>query len=318
MKRFAAPVEDYLQSMMLRERSPAFLHVDEEGCLWEWGGPLRNYGIRRVTKGKPIGTQVYFLEGLLPLAGESLVVPCVETDPGVFLDIHIFHSREGDWVLLLDAREEAAQRLQLVQTQPGHHEARDEGRWFWGLGFEEGVGDCLERLSRRDDAAQVAVLFAGMTQLDGTHAASGAANQPSLYAITRPAQFGAEWFATRAGSAAVSLFCGGSPQLPPQKQAVRAALGMLRVAMSSPPSSDGLLASVGIVSGPVSQSAIYLEQASKLQSAARSGEVLIDNATHGSLEELQGLFVQSPQGTAQDAFCHAFTPDPHPSDGPSE
>lgn len=112
MAELPAPVFSYLNRLAAEQRSPAFLLADENGRLSGWGGDVAEYGIADLKAGAPIGEQVYFLEGLLPLDGNSMMMPCLQTDSGRVADLHLFPTEAGDCALLLDATlEELQQRL---------------------------------------------------------------------------------------------------------------------------------------------------------------------------------------------------------------
>ena len=112
MAEMPAPVFAYLNRLATEQRSPAFLLADDQGRLSDWGGSLANYGISDLQAGQPVGEQSYFLEGLLPLEGPSMMMPCLQTVSGRVADLHLFPTEEGDCVLLLDATlEEFQQRL---------------------------------------------------------------------------------------------------------------------------------------------------------------------------------------------------------------
>lgn len=104
------PILEYLCTLIVDKRSLAYLQTNKGGCLSDWGGNLVAYGITGLRKGLPIGEQVIFLEGLLPLQDSPVLLPCVETSSGLFADIHILSGEDGNWVLLLDATPEELQR----------------------------------------------------------------------------------------------------------------------------------------------------------------------------------------------------------------
>ncbi|WP_414571146.1 hypothetical protein [Nostoc sp. CCY 9925] len=93
----------YLINFLTVERSLAYLLVDKDGSLLDWGGKLAEYGITNLSKGENIKEQVCFLEGLLPLDNTSVFLPFIKTEYGSCADIHMFPTEEGDWVLLLDS-----------------------------------------------------------------------------------------------------------------------------------------------------------------------------------------------------------------------
>jgi hypothetical protein len=112
MKELPPPVSEYLNQLASRQRSPAYLLSDSDGRLVEWGGALEIYGISNLQSGKPIGEQVFFLEGLLPLENDGMILPCLQPDAGRPAELHLFKTPDGDWAILLDATtEEIQQRL---------------------------------------------------------------------------------------------------------------------------------------------------------------------------------------------------------------
>ncbi|MDZ8189195.1 MAG: hypothetical protein RMX96_30695 [Nostoc sp. ChiSLP02] len=98
-----ASVIAYLLKFLTVERSLAYLLVKKDGSLLQWGGKLAKYGIINLNKAENIKQQVTFLEGLLPLDDDSLFLPFIKTEYGICVDIHIFSTEEGDWVLFLDS-----------------------------------------------------------------------------------------------------------------------------------------------------------------------------------------------------------------------
>ncbi len=112
--RLPQAVGDYLQTLALKRRSPAFFRLDGEGRILDWGGHLDRYGLAPPRQGLNASEILYFLEGLLPLEDAEFQMLCLQTQPGVFLDLHLFRDEGGSWVLLLDASEEARQREQLL------------------------------------------------------------------------------------------------------------------------------------------------------------------------------------------------------------
>lgn len=115
MLNIPSPVLDYIHSITVENRSLAYLLVSRDGCLSNWGGNLTAYGITNLQKGEYVGEQVCFLEGLLPLDGSPIFLPCIKVEDGLSTDVHLFPGDEGDWVLLLDATLEENQRRLIQQ-----------------------------------------------------------------------------------------------------------------------------------------------------------------------------------------------------------
>ena len=109
------PVSSYLVNFMQESRSLAYLFVGKDGCLMSWGGNLNEYGVSNLKQGEDASQQIFFLEGLLPLDGFPLFLPCVKTNNGICADVHLFPEKEGDWVLLLDATWDEIQIFKVQQ-----------------------------------------------------------------------------------------------------------------------------------------------------------------------------------------------------------
>lgn len=114
--QFPAAVLAYLQSVAIERRQPAYLLINNEGRLLDWGGHVEAYKLGPLHKEEEIAERLDFLAGLLPLKGAALILPFIKTASGLMADVHLFAGAQGDWVLLLDATEDARQR-QLVQQK---------------------------------------------------------------------------------------------------------------------------------------------------------------------------------------------------------
>ncbi len=110
-----AKVSDYLCALTIETRTPVYLHTCKNGHLLNWGGNIDAYGIKPLHLNQPIGSQVSFLNDFLPLNHGSLFFPCVKPSAHISTDIHIFHTEDGDWTLLLDATEEELRQKRLQQ-----------------------------------------------------------------------------------------------------------------------------------------------------------------------------------------------------------
>ena len=108
------PVLDYLSDLTIRRRSPAYLLVNKQGRLVSWHNTL-DYGLYDLRPDMAIAERAWFLEGMLPLEEEPVVLPCVFTTSHWPAEIHLFPGKEGDWVVLLDSKIEERQRVLLQQ-----------------------------------------------------------------------------------------------------------------------------------------------------------------------------------------------------------
>ena len=115
MPSLPSSISDFMLKLVADTRTPAFLLVANDGRLSEWGGDLKAYGIEDLRRDHPVGEQVFFLEGMLPLDTSPMFLPYVKTDSGLSADVYLFSNEEGNWVLLLDATWEARKRKAIQQ-----------------------------------------------------------------------------------------------------------------------------------------------------------------------------------------------------------
>src|ERR1700722_17939462 len=107
-------LSDRLQALMYDERSVAYLRIDADLKLADAGGHLAHYGLAGLCLGEPALEQLYFLEGMVPLADSPLLVPSIELQDGRVADLHLHLNGGTVWVLLIDvtADRDAARRMQ--------------------------------------------------------------------------------------------------------------------------------------------------------------------------------------------------------------
>jgi signal transduction histidine kinase/ActR/RegA family two-component response regulator len=109
-------IAEYIQEHVLAKRSPAFLLTDSNSRVLSIGGDLVRYGLADLRQGDTAPQKAYFLEGLLPLDTPNSILCNVETASGVFADIHMFQSEEGDRILLLNSSDEVAEREKIERA----------------------------------------------------------------------------------------------------------------------------------------------------------------------------------------------------------
>jgi PAS domain-containing protein len=119
MQNFPPIILNYLDRVLIQDRSPAYLIVDHNGVLTGCGGSVSDYGLENLQTGRSVAHQAHFLEGLLPLESTEILLPCLEVAPKHFADIHLLHGNEGDIVSLLDATSAE------IQTGLLHQKAND-------------------------------------------------------------------------------------------------------------------------------------------------------------------------------------------------
>ncbi len=115
MSELPAPIRDCMLALTVENRTPAYLLVNGDNSLSEWGGELGDYGIPQPAAGMDVSERLPFLAGLLPLDARNLFLPYVQMATGLAADVYLFRGEQGTWVLLLDATSEVAQRQHMQQ-----------------------------------------------------------------------------------------------------------------------------------------------------------------------------------------------------------
>lgn len=110
-----APINDFMLKLTADTRLPAYLQVQNDGRLTSWGGALEAYGIKGLVRNQPVGEQVFFLEGMIPIDTSPTFLPYMKTDSGLSADVYLFKGEGGTWVLLMDATWEARKRKAIQQ-----------------------------------------------------------------------------------------------------------------------------------------------------------------------------------------------------------
>ena len=110
------PIRDELRRLCVERRHPAFLQVSGSGFVTAQGGDFSRYGVGVLVADRPAGHQLDYLEGVLPLGGEAIVLPLVQVVPEVYADLHFFPDKDGAWVLFLDATAHAYHLFDIQQN----------------------------------------------------------------------------------------------------------------------------------------------------------------------------------------------------------
>ncbi len=115
MSELPAPIRDCMLALTVENRTPAYLLVNGDNGLSEWGGELGDYGITQPAADMDVSERLPFLAGLLPLDTRNLFLPYVQMATGRAADVYLFRGEQGTWVLLLDATPEVVERQQKQQ-----------------------------------------------------------------------------------------------------------------------------------------------------------------------------------------------------------
>ncbi|MCP4345280.1 MAG: adenylate/guanylate cyclase domain-containing protein [Desulfobacterales bacterium] len=171
MKELARPILKYICNLTVKNRSPAFLMLDQDNCIQDWGGKLDTYGIEALEKGEQVEDRMFILNGFFPLDEEHMELQGIETESGVPADIHIFSQDKAVWVLFLDASEEQALQSVLQQKINDLCLLRDKHakilEQYIGKEISERLLDL--KLKKNGESKYISVLFAdicGFTPLN--------------------------------------------------------------------------------------------------------------------------------------------------------
>ena len=118
-------VQRHLNMLFVKGRCPAYVFVDRDGLLADWGGCCERYGLDDLDGGVPAEDQLDFLIGMLPLDGQRFCLPRLRMEGCRVVDVHLIGGDGGDWVVLLDVTEEA-KRDEKVQQQSYELRLMDE------------------------------------------------------------------------------------------------------------------------------------------------------------------------------------------------
>lgn len=107
-------IADCLIGIATHARSPAYLQINAEGQLMSWEGSVLTYGLKGLHAGDYIGDRLYFLDGLFPLSQPHEVLPNLQIEQGLVIDVHLLLSpalaestdttmaSATGWIVLLD------------------------------------------------------------------------------------------------------------------------------------------------------------------------------------------------------------------------
>jgi hypothetical protein len=95
----------YIRSVWMSRTSVAYLLLNKEGQILEYGGMLEHYGLSNLRIGTAAVDHVGFLEGMLPIEKPE-VLEFLRTESGRSAHIHFVPYENGIWVILFDATAE--------------------------------------------------------------------------------------------------------------------------------------------------------------------------------------------------------------------
>lgn len=120
----------------IHSRRAAFLRLDKDGGLIEYGGAIDHYPMPPLAGGSRPSEVVDFLSGMLPIGSGSGTLAAIQLADDVWVEAHLVAGDLDDWVILFDSTSETAvvQRLQqrlyemrLGEEQRRRRDGRDGG-----------------------------------------------------------------------------------------------------------------------------------------------------------------------------------------------
>lgn len=320
MLKFPRPIQEHLCTIAVDIRSPAYLLIEKNGYLLDWGGKLAAYGITDLQKGQNVEEKVFFLQGLFPLDGSPLLLQCIQMEEGISADIHIFSTDEKVWVLLLDATFNELQRS-IFQQKGNDLSLLQEKQskllnQYLGKDVAASLSQGIFTRNQTGDRANVTILFAdirGFTSYSEKTPPEEVFKILNLYlpAMIQPILDEAGIVDKLIGDAVMGIFGVLSATESPPKQAIKSAFQMIEAvnAISKILQTDNdstFKIGIGIASGPVALGILgsrdrrtftaighHVNLAARLEGQARSSEILVDQNTFEKLEDMQESFSEN-------------------------
>ncbi len=317
MPDIAPPVLEYIYDLLIRDRSPAFLLLDQDGHIRDWGGKPEFYAMTDLKKGDRIKDHLLMLDGLFPLDEEQMILVCVEMENGVSADIHMFQEENRCWTLFLDATEEKAHQAVLQQKINDLCLLRDKHAKL----LKQHIGrEIAEKLLRHkgeaiEESRYVSVLFAnvrGFTAYSEERSSKVFKMlNTCLTAIIQPVLDEGGVVDKIIGETVMAIFGIASSDISPSVQSLTAGFQIIENMHSlqkimAAEGQKSLGVGIGIASGQVfigvlgsrnrkTLSAVgpSVNLASFLESQTRSNEILLDKNTFRKIDDFQKRFARA-------------------------
>jgi hypothetical protein len=110
-------VDQYLDMMRLAPQRLVWVLLDRQANVTRWGGDVEMLGDRTLLAGEPITEHWVGLTGIVPIGASSAMIPSLEIEPGVVVNLHAIPSPVGGCLLLLDAGAEHDEKRKKQQQR---------------------------------------------------------------------------------------------------------------------------------------------------------------------------------------------------------
>ena len=103
MNKLPQPIFDHIFSITAEDRSPAYIILNKDSKIEDFGGDLEKYGIQNLNIDNELNEDLYFLSDFFPIINNPVFLPTIKLGSNIPVDIHLFSTTDQNCVLLLDA-----------------------------------------------------------------------------------------------------------------------------------------------------------------------------------------------------------------------
>jgi len=119
MSSTATQILQKLCSIVFKEQLLVYFILDTSGKIIEWNGSLAELDFMEPETSSNISDCVIFMEGILPLQGQTMEFSCIKMSRDSCVDAHLFRMDEGYGLIVWDSTKKEAL---LTQTQQKFNE----------------------------------------------------------------------------------------------------------------------------------------------------------------------------------------------------
>ncbi|WP_299490221.1 hypothetical protein [Acaryochloris sp. IP29b_bin.137] len=170
MLNLPEPIVTFLCSTVVRDRFPAYLHMDKAGHLLAFGGACDRYGMHHLSLDQSVDEQIYFLAGLLPLQEAAMHIPFLQIEADIVAEVHLFTAQEEDWAIFFDATTENAKNV-LIQQKVNDLSLlrRKQAQSLDHLIHPESVAESILDIQPAGEQKSLTILVIKCCNISGTH-----------------------------------------------------------------------------------------------------------------------------------------------------
>ena len=317
MQRPAA-ITDFFTEHVIGHFKPAWIRM-QAGKAVAWQGDFSVHGLIEIHVGDDVEQLFPSLQGMLADIGDPLSLMYMELSNGLYVHVHLFCADGSDWLLLLDASENAEleQHVQQVaneQTLRASQQNKIMDRYL-GRAVASKLSLGMSNLQAEGERRHIATLFAdirGFTVFNESHdpVVVMATINEYLNVMLQPVLDGNGVVDKIIGDGVMAVFGIIPSTLSCEEQAMQAAKQIqFGIAELNRKRADFGLIQLGVGVGIASGEAVlgilgnrdrrtfsvigrHVNLASRLESQAQAGEIILDQPTYKSLTAPSDIFSQ--------------------------